>query len=135
MTSMNPPPQRAVHLLASILIISGCIAAVRTVIILARADEILPHLLRGLGVVMVPIGLGLLRFKPAARVAALIWFAILLIHVVNVFLTLLSSRKPTGHEGSPLITAAFAVAVLALAIWGYRTLTRPSISALFAPAR
>lgn len=122
---------RQLRIIAMILIVGGCLNFIWFIRALAADGLTGAAISRAIPIIQVAIGVGLLRRMPAARIAGLVWFAIMILYGVTILLTL--GRERSALEPKPGILVFRALIALAVAIYGYRVLTRPTVSAAFAP--
>ena len=127
------------NVVAALFILSGCSSIWQMV---SDWGLVIYHI--SLGTLNLPIGIGLLRHRPWWRLAALgqLWFAfiigvILVMAMLSGKINFLDNATATifgknieGAAAKPVALMAAALAI-ALLVWIYRVLTRPSVRDLF----
>ncbi|HYK41806.1 MAG TPA: hypothetical protein VE007_05395 [Thermoanaerobaculia bacterium] len=117
---------RDVRIVAVLFLLTG-VAAIAQVIV-TRSLAISTQMLA------IPIGVGLLRYRNAWRVAALVllWFSLAIVTFV-VGIALLNRNLSFGGflARSPALAGAFLGLSFALTIWEIRVLTRPDVRRSF----
>ncbi|HEY6147492.1 MAG TPA: hypothetical protein VIZ69_07325 [Thermoanaerobaculia bacterium] len=119
-------PFRDVKIVAVLFLITGLVAVVEMV--LHRALEL------GTGLLAIPAGVGLLRFRNGWRIVALamLWLSLAILTIV-VLTALLGGNASFGSlwTRSPALVAVLTILSVALTFWEIRVLTRPGVRRSF----
>lgn len=126
----------ALKVVSATFVVAGILAAIQT--LFAATDGLVSV---NLGLLGIPVGIGLLRHAPVWRVLGLVLACLNALCMFLLGAVWLATDQPVSYSGlgqtgtlPPVVVAVFALLALVVSAWQHWVLTRPRVKQLFISA-